>query len=271
MKYIIYKTINLINNKTYIGMHATNDLNDGYLGSGLAMKRAIKKHGKQNFIREILEFCLSYDELIEREKVYVNEEWISLEDNYNLKTGGQSSGLLSEESKIKISNTLKEKYNSGEIIHPFKDKKREGFIPYNKDKKLEELFDEDKIKELKEKYNSFVKGYNPWNKGKKTGQIPWNKNTKGLQTCWAKGLILGPMEENHKEKISNSLIEYYQINDHPTKGLEPWNKGIIMEKLSCPHCNKLVDVGNGKRWHFDNCKLKLPNAPASSNCADKLC
>jgi hypothetical protein len=29
-----------------------------------------------------------------------------------------------------------------------------------------------------------------------------------------------------------------------------------MEKQKCPHCDKYVDVANGKRWHFDNCKLK---------------
>ena len=51
------------------------------------------------------------------------------------------------------------------------------------------------------------------------------------------------------------------------KGIEPWNKGKkgVQEawnkgkealKTECPHCGKLVDIANGKRWHFDNCKLK---------------
>ena len=72
--YILYKTINLLNNKTYIGIHKTNDLEDDYLGSGVAFKKALKKYGKENFKREILEFCNSYDELLEREKILVNEE-----------------------------------------------------------------------------------------------------------------------------------------------------------------------------------------------------
>lgn len=271
MEYIIYKTTNLINNKKYIGIHQTENLDDGYLGSGLAMKRAIKKYGKQNFSREILDFCLSYDELIEKEKTYVNEEWVSLDDNYNLKTGGQSSGLLSEESRAKISNTLKEKYKSGEIIAPFKGEKRIDFIPYNKDKKLEDLFDFEKVIEIKEKLRDFNKGKDPWNKGKETGQIPWNKGSKGLQKGWCKGLKLQPKTDEEKESQSKKLKDYYKENEHPTKGLEPWNKGVTMSKTECPHCNKMVDIGNGKRWHFDNCKLKLINAPASSNCADKLC
>jgi len=88
MKYILYKTTCLINNKTYIGIHQTNNLDDGYLGSGLAFLRALKKYGKENFKREILEFCETYAELLEKEREYVNEIWVKDKTNYNLKTGG---------------------------------------------------------------------------------------------------------------------------------------------------------------------------------------
>ena len=52
MKYIIYKTTNLINNNIYIGQHATEDINDNYLGSGVALLSDIKKYGKDNFNKE---------------------------------------------------------------------------------------------------------------------------------------------------------------------------------------------------------------------------
>ncbi len=41
MKYVVYKTTNLVNSKYYIGVHRTNDPNDDYLGSGNLIKRAI--------------------------------------------------------------------------------------------------------------------------------------------------------------------------------------------------------------------------------------
>jgi len=51
--YYIYLTTNLINNKKYIGKHF-GELEDGYLGSGLLLQRAIEKYGKENFSKQIL-------------------------------------------------------------------------------------------------------------------------------------------------------------------------------------------------------------------------
>lgn len=54
--HFIYKTINIINNKYYIGMHSTDDLNDGYVGSGKRLWYSINKNGSGlNGRRAILE------------------------------------------------------------------------------------------------------------------------------------------------------------------------------------------------------------------------
>ena len=52
MHYIIYKITNQINGKYYIGRHATKDVNDSYMGSGIGIKNAIAKYGVENFINE---------------------------------------------------------------------------------------------------------------------------------------------------------------------------------------------------------------------------
>lgn len=249
MKYFIYKTTNLINHKTYIGIHQTENINDGYIGSGLHFLRAVKKYGKNNFKREIIEFCSSYSELLDKEKTYVNEKWVNDKSNYNLKTGGQSAGILSEESKIKISNTLKSKYASGELVS-------RNVAPYIATDEQKRQISET-LKERYKKIEHPTAGKEPWNKGKKGVQIPWNKGKKGVQDGWSKDLKLTPLSDEHKNNISNSLKEYYKENPNPMLGKEPWNKGRKMDKIECPHCGKIVDKGNGNRWHFDNCKLKI--------------
>ena len=57
--HFIYKTTNLLSGKYYIGMHSTDDLNDGYLGSGTLLRRSLNKYGKENHSIEILEFLNS--------------------------------------------------------------------------------------------------------------------------------------------------------------------------------------------------------------------
>ena len=71
MKYIIYKTTNLKNNKIYIGKHQTENINDTYLGSGIALEKAIKRYSKQNFKKEILFVFNTETEMNEKEKELV--------------------------------------------------------------------------------------------------------------------------------------------------------------------------------------------------------
>ena len=68
----IYRITNLLNGKMYIGQHTTSDLEDGYMGSGLLLKRAIRKYGLKNFRKEWLMFCEDAEELNYMERVFVD-------------------------------------------------------------------------------------------------------------------------------------------------------------------------------------------------------
>jgi len=109
MYHLLYETTNTINGKKYRGIHSTTNYDDGYLGSGDAIRKAIKKYGKESFTREVLIEATSRHELIELEKQYVNSEWVSRIDTYNAVRGGQRSDMTPEETKKKISATLKGK------------------------------------------------------------------------------------------------------------------------------------------------------------------
>ena len=70
----IYKTTNLINNKTYIGQHKAKQFEPNkYIGSGLTMLKAIKKYGKNNFKCEFLEECESKEILNQREIYWIKK------------------------------------------------------------------------------------------------------------------------------------------------------------------------------------------------------
>jgi hypothetical protein len=77
-----------VNNKFYVGMHSTFNLEDDYLGSGKRLWYSIQKYGKKNHRKEILEFCKDRIELKKREKEIVNETFIKDPMCMNLITGG---------------------------------------------------------------------------------------------------------------------------------------------------------------------------------------
>lgn len=54
MIHIVYKTTNTTNGKFYIGKHSTDNIDDGYIGSGVILSLAVKKYGKDKFVREVI-------------------------------------------------------------------------------------------------------------------------------------------------------------------------------------------------------------------------
>ena len=82
----VYKITNTINQKTYIGVHKTGNPNDSYMGSGMAIKNAIAKHGKENFVKEVL-FVTE-----DKATAFLKERELTVDfsdkNNYNMKLGG---------------------------------------------------------------------------------------------------------------------------------------------------------------------------------------
>lgn len=113
----IYITTNKINNKKYLGQKKFDSCSNTYLGSGRRFKLAVKKYGKENFERTIIQFCSSPDELNQAEydwskvlNVVESDDW------YNEVYGGKKmyGYHFSEESKRKNSEAHKGKYPTEE-------------------------------------------------------------------------------------------------------------------------------------------------------------
>lgn len=164
MYYTIYKTTNKITNKFYTGMHQTNNIEDNYMGSGIALRQAIKKYDLVNFTKEILYIFPTAKEMIAKEIQIVNENFISRKDTYNMKVGGignVGSYKPSEESNRKRSLTMtgmpKSESHKQNMrwtrTESYKQHMREAQA-FRKGKTYEEMYGPKKATELRKKHSN---------------------------------------------------------------------------------------------------------------------
>jgi hypothetical protein len=116
MFYTIYKTTNLVNNKEYIGYHQTNNLDDGYIGSGKLLKRAIVKYGIENFKKEYIKIFDNKEEAEKFESELVNKEYTLREDTYNISLGGNVCIMVGK------NNPFYKKCHSPELMEQIRQK-----------------------------------------------------------------------------------------------------------------------------------------------------
>jgi hypothetical protein len=196
MYHLIYQTTNLINNKIYVGVHSTKTEEDGYLGSGLNLKRAIKKYGKENFQRRILHYCLTEQQAYEIEIQIVDECFVARKDTYNLCVGGNGGAkIFTEETKKKMSESAKGKSRSEEYLKNMSISQKgntncKGRILSN---------------ETKKKISNSHKGrkHSEETKKKMSTRMKGNQYNKGI-----------PHSEEAKQKISESLKLRYNLTNH---------------------------------------------------------
>lgn len=111
MQYYIYKTTNTVDGKAYIGQHKVPSRPEAfmrYLGTGIAIREAIKKYGKLSFRKEILEYIdddNKHTKVSEREKYYIALHNTIVPHGYNISLGGE--GGCTEESHRKSVLTKK--------------------------------------------------------------------------------------------------------------------------------------------------------------------
>jgi group I intron endonuclease len=220
----VYLTTNLINGKQYVGDHTINDKEKKYyIGSGNIFKKAIKKYGEENFFKEILEWFKTREEAFNAQEKYIKQFDTLVSSGYNIspKGGHRGKESVSEDSKIKMSNSKKGNKNP----------------QYHIKKELAAFYGKKHSLEIKNKLSKSHKGI-----------ITWNKNLKlsnKIKLKISKSLIGFKHTTESKEKMSNSK-----------KGDKHHFYNKTLQKQKCIYCGKEVDFMNLHRWHMENCKFK---------------
>ena len=197
MFYTVYKITNLVNNKIYVGLHVTNDLNDDYLGSGKQIQAAVKKYGRKNFKREYIKICETPEEMYNLEATIVNEDFVKSPNTYNMKTGGTGSWYhvnANPEKYKQIRSESAKRKNANWKENPFKNPEWQ--------KQFNSMTNPEIVKDLCRRANSpeaIAKKKETW---KKTGRGKGDKNSQ-FGTCWIYHSDLG------NKKISKNELDKY--------------------------------------------------------------
>lgn len=288
--YIVYKTINLITNQIYIGVHKQPIecplTFDGYLGSGdwknfiskdkcvllhpdkISLREAIKTYGYNNFKRETLYYTDNAPDAYAYEATLVTNDFIKSSDNYNLTPGG--SIPPNHTNFIWITNGKSESRIVKDSAIP--DGYRRGRLPVKESTKI------------KSRIASLKNGNKPPKHTKENGA--WT-----VERIEKTKILLS--EINRKRQYPKQSTEQRMLHskrmtgeDNPAYGVTylwitdgvtqiRWtgsvehipegfrigmkNKGVKRTKheiVTCPHCFKSGGNSSTKRWHFVNCRFK---------------
>lgn len=233
---IVYKIINLINGKIYIGQDRNN--NPNYLGSGKILKYSIKKYGIENFKKEIIEECSSLSELNEREIYWIDKlNSRKREIGYNITKGGNGGDVYTgnpnlKEIKEKMSNSRKGKIGTKhtddtkkKISEGNKNKIISDDVKERTRKSIKKLFEGELGKIRKEKISTSMKNRivsdetkekfrlsklgdkNPMKKEENKNKLRGRKSSDESKEKNRQSHIGKKMSEETKQKIRNSMLK----------------------------------------------------------------
>jgi group I intron endonuclease len=234
---VIYKIKNKINNKIYVGKSLEDD--PEYFGSGISIKRAIEKYGKDSFEKEIIERCEKLETLNEREKYWIREyKSTDRKIGYNLAEGGNGGNTRKGYSEMELLNyqkKLSESVLNSEKYKLFVDDRRGKKRPEHS-KKLKELYETGKIK--------------PWNLGVKTSEETKKKISKKNKGKKFSEEIKKKISDSKKVKIIMLDKNYKEICSFDS--IKEGSEIMYINRCCISDClNGRQKTAGGYLWKFE--------------------
>jgi hypothetical protein len=235
----IYKIVNNINQKYYIGVHSGTST-DTYCGSGYILNNAYKIHGIENFTKYILEEFETIDEAYKAEEIYVDQVIVNDDMSYNACLGGYNGSFITLNKSEKHRKRMSEK--------------NKGKNPYAKHTEEEKKEHCNKISQTLKNKTDKEKQEISRKISEASKNVRANKTTEEL-TEWmskiSKALKGKICSEETKEKIS--IANKGKINISLSERNKSNNPNSI--KVKCPydnHISSLPNIGRYiQRYHSD--------------------
>lgn len=210
LKYhILYKTTCHTTGRYYIGIHSTDEMEDGYLGSGIHLTRSVKKHGRLAHTREVLEVLPSRDDLKVREEEVVTEDLIKNDVLcMNLIIGGNSNDRefgVTEKTRELLSIASKRFTRTKEHYEKVVATRIANGSYAHTDETKQKISDQFKGKTLTEEHKAAISA---GGQGRVVDDATRVKIAEGIRKNAAAGLRKNPVpkSDEHREKLRQAQI-----------------------------------------------------------------
>jgi hypothetical protein len=245
---VIYEIKNIINGKIYIGKDTTNTAS--YYGSGILIKRAIKKYGKENFTKKIIDITNTNEELSKKE-IYWIEEYRKNHILYNITQGGDGGDTLSNNPNIEI---IREKISKSS---------------YTKGKTYEEVFGEKKSKIYKDKLKSKLHLSLNSEKSKENRKQYWLNYWKEYQDkCY---YVKDKLKQCNIEDVSDDLTFLFKSIKSKNNIMNFGNVEGFYNFFNNDEVNKFFNRKYKKNKICNNCGIEFTYTNISQIFCSKKC
>lgn len=246
----IYEIVNTVNGKTYIGQRklSCDRRWREYMGSGVLIKTAIRKYGKDKFVKIFICYGWSHEDLNILEQSHIIQAMDDGRAQYNLFTGlgagGDTFSLLSPQEKKEAIRNMTIALNKPDVNAKMRASRSESLA-----RKYQRLFEDngDKILDM---YSRFT----PIKVIAETFGIPRKRVRDYIESCGIKIVHMNKKGEAPKEILDRRKKTWAKKGCRISRVTHDGKKISITVEKSCEVCGSTFEGSYHKRFCSTKCQ-----------------